>query len=119
MTFTPAVKNGMLELIDETGGAVAIERISMHTADPGTTGASEVTGGSYARAAVTWNPAASGVKANSGSMVFQIPAGVTITHVGGWTTGGTFRGGGLLTLPQPYATAGTYTIAAGQLGVTI
>lgn len=119
MAFTAAVKNAMLELLDETGGAVAVERISLHTADPGTTGASEVAGGSYARQAVAWNPAASGVKANSGSMVFQIPASTTITHVGGWTAGGTFRGGGLLTAAQAFATAGTYTIAAGQLGVTI
>lgn len=119
MSFTDAVKNAMLDLVDETGGTVAIERISLHTADPGTTGASEVTGGSYARQAVTWGAASAGVKSNSASMVFQIPAGTTITHVGGWTAAGTFRGGGPLTASQPFSSPGAYTIGSGQLGVTI
>ena len=78
-----------------------------------------MSGGSYARQAVTWGAASAGVKSNSGSLVFQIPAGTTITHVAGWTAAGTFRGGGPLGASQPFASAGAYTIGSGQLGVTI
>lgn len=118
MGFTDAVKNAMLDLIDESGGSVPVSTISLHTADPGTTGTSEVVGGSYARQSVTWGSAASGSKSNSADLVFQIPAGTTVTHVGGWD-GTTFRGGGALAASQPFATAGTYTIAAGDLDATI
>jgi len=121
MTFTDAVKDAMLELLDETGGTVDITHISLHTGDPGTTGADEVTGGSYARAAVTWDAASGGTKSNSGQLVFQVPSGTTITHVGGWNAGssGTFRGGGALAAPQAFATSGSYTIDAGDLDITI
>lgn len=118
MAFTDAVKNAMLDLVDETGGTVAITTVSLHTADPGTTGTSELVGGSYARQSVTWGAAASGVKSNTGALVFQVPAGTTVTHVGGWD-GVTFRGGGALGASQAFGTAGSYTINAGDLDASI
>jgi hypothetical protein len=84
---------------------------SMHTADPGDTGASEVAVGShpwYARVAVTratgsWSaPAdASGSEqiANVGAITFPSPTtSVTVTHFGWWdaATGGNFLYGGVL-----------------------
>jgi len=121
MSFTDEVKNAMLELIDESGGTVDATHVSLHTADPGTTGTDEVTGGSYARVAVTWGAASGGTKSNTGTLAFNVPAGTTITHVGLWddSTNGTFRGGGALGASQQFATSGTYTIAAGDLDVTI
>lgn len=121
MSYTDEVIDAMLDLTDETDGAVAITHISLHTADPGTTGASEVSGGSYARQAVTWGAASGGTKASTAALAFNVPAGATITHVGGWTasTAGTFRGGGELGASQAFASAGTYTIAAGDLTQTI
>lgn len=119
--FTDDVKNAMLDLIDETDGTVKATHISLHTADPGTDGSNEVTGGSYARVAVTWGAAASGVKSNTNSLAFNVPAGTTVTHVGAWSasTSGTFRGGGALGASQAFATAGTYTFAAGELDASI
>lgn len=66
---------------------------SLHTADPGTTGASEVTGGSpaYARKALAWSAGTvDGVVTIS--VTFDVPAGTTVTHAGMTTaaTGGTF-----------------------------
>jgi hypothetical protein len=119
MTFADDVKNAMLELIDETDGTVKVESISLHTGDPGATGADEVEGGSYSRQSVTWGAASGGVKSNSGDLTFQIPGGTTITHVGGWTSGGTWRGGGALSASQAFASSGTYKIAAGDLDVTV
>ena len=127
MGFTDAVKNAMLDLIDETGGSQSITHVSLHTADPGTTGANEVTGGSYARVAVTWGDAASGIKANTGDLEFNVPSGTTVTHVGGWSasSGGTFRGGGEVVdgngdaVEQEFTLPGTCTIGAGDLKVTV
>lgn len=110
MGFTDDVVHAMLDLLDETG-AKAATHLSMHTADPGTTGASEVIGGSYARQAITWNPAASRQKTIVETPVFQIPAATTITHFGLWNadTGGTFRYGNTLPVDQVFSSPGTYT----------
>lgn len=88
--------------------------ISLHTADPGTTGASEATGGSpaYAREQTTWSADATddGVRAGT-EVTIDLPAG-TYTHFGVWTaeTGGTFIGGGSI--------ASTTLGAQGQIKVT-
>jgi len=73
--------------------------ISLHTGDPGTTGASEATGGSpaYARKQTTWTGGASDGTVSGSQVTFDVPAG-TYTHIGIWTaaTGGTFIGGSAL-----------------------
>lgn len=75
--------------------------ISLHTADPGTTGASEATGGSpaYARKATAWAADTTDDGVRTGSEVtIDLPAG-TYTHFGLWSaaTAGTFVGGGTIT----------------------
>lgn len=66
--------------------------LSLHTADPGTTGTSEVTGGSpaYARKAITWGSPTSGVI--TGTVTFDVPAATTVAWVGVFSavSGGTF-----------------------------
>lgn len=44
----------------------------------------EVTGGSYARQAITWAAASGGSRANSAQLSIPIPAGVTVQSVGVW-----------------------------------
>lgn len=111
-----AGKNLMLDGL--TAGATYA---SLHTADPGTNGTSEVTGGAYTREAITWAAAANGTAASSAQLVFDVPAGTTITHLGYWSasTSGTFYGSRALDTPQTYATAGTYTIASGNLAESV
>ena len=92
MPLVDAGRNAML-----SGGlGNAITHISLHSGDPSTTGANELTGGSpaYARKAVTWNAAASGLRTNSGALVFDVPISTTVYHVGFWSaiTTGTFYG---------------------------
>jgi hypothetical protein len=72
--------------------------ISAHTGDPGTTGASEVAGGSYAREQTTWG-AESGGDSTGSQVAITIPASTTVSHFGIWTTEttGTFYGGAALT----------------------
>lgn len=73
--------------------------ISLHTGNPGTTGASEATGGSpaYARKQTTWTAGASDGVYSGSEVTFDVPAG-SFTHFGVWTasTGGTFVGGDAL-----------------------
>ena len=90
---------------------------SLHTADPSTNGANEVTGGTYSRESIAWGSPSNGTSTNSSAIVFDVPAATTITHVGYWSavSGGTFYGSRALDTQQTYATAGTYTIAIGNL----
>ncbi len=109
------------------GLASSATHISMHTADPGTTGASEVTGGSpsYARKAATWGAASSGSRALSTPVVFDIPSGVTVTHFGLWSaaSGGNFLGGDNLRdasnnpASEAFGGQGTYTLTTASLTI--
>lgn len=68
---------------------------SLHSGDPSTTGANEITGGSpaYARKSVTYAASASGQKASSNAQLFDVPAS-TVSYIGLWSasTAGTFYG---------------------------
>lgn len=110
-----AGKNLML-----TGFTGSATYVSLHTADPSTNGASEVSGGSYARKSSSWGSPSNGTVTNSGAIVFDVPA-ATITHLGYWSaaTSGTFYGSRALDTSQTYATAGTYTIAIGNLSESV
>lgn len=80
-------------LNDMVGGLkAAADRISAHTADPGTGGTSEVAGGSYARQVTTWGTSSAGDSIGS-QVSIPIPAGTTVTHWGLWSSGGVFKGG--------------------------
>lgn len=86
--------------------------LSLHTADPGNTGASEVSGGSpaYARMAVTWSAPTNGVI--TASVTFDVPAGTTVAYVGIWSaaSAGTFLDKGTVT-SQNFASQGQYTVS--------
>lgn len=88
-------------------------RIAFHTADPGSTGANEISG--TGRPATTWAAATAGSgifaggRQRVGSQVTApIPAGTTVTH---WSivtaaTGGTFYYSAALTAPETFGSAG-------------
>jgi hypothetical protein len=102
-----------LNAIGDAGRAL-ITHVSLHTADPGSGGANEVSGGSpaYARKGITWNAASGGNIDSSNTPVFDVPAGTTITHAGFWSaaSGGTFYGSSPLTVPETFGGQGTYTM---------
>jgi len=67
---------------------------SLHTAYSAS-GANELTGGSYARVAITWGSASSNAISLSGTpYTLNVPASTTVAFVGFWTasSGGTFQG---------------------------
>ena len=87
--------------------------MSLHTADPGATGASEVTGGApaYARVAITWTAGATdGVSTGTLAGPFNVPAGTTITHVGLWDSAGNYLDKAVL--QATFSSQGTLTIAS-------
>lgn len=91
---------------------------SLHSADPGTTGSSEISGGSpaYARQALTWTAGTVDGQATA-SAVFDVPAGQAVTHAGLWTaaSGGTF----LDNVAVAYATQASQGTLTVNLTVTI
>lgn len=84
---------------------------SLHTADPGTTGTSELTGGSpaYARKALTWSSGSTGTVTSTGT--FDVPTGTTPSWTGLFSaiTAGTFRDKADI-VDQAFASQGTLTV---------
>jgi hypothetical protein len=117
------------ELLDHAFGGGDYARpasvyVSLHSADPGDTGASELSGGGYARAAVTNNstnfPAASGgEKANANPIEFPEATAdwPQATHFGVWdaSTGGNFLVGGPLDEAKTVQEGDTASFAADAL----
>ena len=88
-------------------------------------GATEITGGSpaYARISLAsvggWSGAGA-VRSLGGNMVFNIPAGATVTNWRGFTasTAGTDYEGATLT-STPFSNQGTYTLLAASTNITV
>ena len=75
--------------------------LSLHSATPGQTGTSEISGGSYARQGITFGSASGGSEASTNSQTFpNLPAeSGGIGYFGIWSavTAGTYIGGGTTT----------------------
>lgn len=96
MPFTSSANDQMLDSLN--GGTVSsiIAYASLHNAYSAT-GTNELTGGGYAREAVTWNAAATSSKTTASvAGAFTVPAGGTVSFVGLWSavSSGTFAGMG-------------------------
>lgn len=108
MGATIAIRNAQLDLINGTS-------MSLHTADPGNTGANEVSGGSpaYARKTIAWNAASGANKTRTATTItFDVPSGATISHFGIWS-GSTFQAWFALPASIAYSSQGTYVVPAG------
>jgi len=96
--------------------------VGANTATPTTATPSEVTGGTYARVAITWTTATASSPSisNTASISINIPASTTVTDVSEWSaaTAGTFEFGQALTSSVAFASAGTLSIAVGALQET-
>jgi hypothetical protein len=99
--------------------------VSLHTADPGTTGANEVSGGAYARQGpVVFTNAGSEPTVASNSAIVTYPVATaswgTIGYFGLWTaaTAGTFQGSGAVSTPKPIGAGDTARFVANALTIT-
>jgi len=99
--------------------------VSLHTADPGDAGASEISGSAYARQGpVTFANAGNNptVASNSAIVTFPVATGAwgTVSYFGVWdaATAGNFRGSGAVTTPKAVNSGDTARFAAGALTIT-
>lgn len=84
MATTTAFKNLLLNASD-------IDTLSLHSDDPGATGAAnEVSGGGYARQSIAFDAAVDGERAMSTDVDFTTPASQSVTYLGFWA-GSVFR----------------------------
>lgn len=113
-----AILDKVLRNVDFT---VTTVYVSLHTADPGETGASEVSGGSYARQTGTFTAATNGTSETTANLSFTNMPAVTVTHVGLWdaSVGGNFLAGGALTSSRVVSNGQTIQIDSGDLTVSI
>lgn len=96
--------------------------VSLHTASPGTTGANEVTGGSYARVLITqWSSASSASLTNETSVLFASMPATTVTHVGVWdaSTSGNFGMGGPLDSSVVVGSGQSVALTVGEVTVAM
>ena len=98
--------------------------VALYTDDPGegNTG-TEVSGGSYARTAVTFGAPSNGVSTNSASVTFPTATGTwgTVTHVGilDASTSGNLLYYTALDASKSIASGDVFTISTGNLSVTL
>lgn len=98
--------------------------VALFTAAPNDAGGgTEVTGGSYARTAVTFAAASGGATSNSGTVTFPTATANwgTVTHIGIFdaSTGGNLLWHGALTASKAIDTSDTFSIPAGDLDLSL
>jgi len=104
MANTTYMKNAVLDAFFGVGTVM----MSLHTADPGTTGANEVTGGAYSRQQVSYGSAANGSIKNISTATFAGLPAATITHAGFWKNGQFCQGAALTASRTVLAGDGLY-----------
>jgi len=106
-----AQSNASKAVAQDAIGAVATW-FSLHTGDPGTTGANEGTGTGYARDDTVWAAANPSSGTKTGSQASIGAAAQSYSHWGLWTaaSGGTFHMGGALPAPESYGAPGLYLL---------
>jgi hypothetical protein len=97
--------------------------LSLYSADPGTTGANEISGGSYARQAIVFGAAAGGSTSSTDAQTFSdMPAEAGNLWGGIWTaaTGGTFLWGDPTAMVTgPVAAGASITFASGAITASL
>ena len=110
MPFTNNAKDGMLGPVRGR-----ITDLSIHTGDPSTTGANEVSGGGYARVAVTTSdftsPSAGAFTLNN-DKDFVAGAATNALFFGAWDDT-TFLGGGAITGDTAFNAEGDFILKSG------
>lgn len=132
MSFSNYLENEILDHIFTDVGfsaGVATIFLSLHSADPGETGASEISasGGGPLRITATrntdWNSASTGLTDNANALTWSGMPSATVTHVGMWDDSAgaseNFLMGGSLSATAVLNSGDTFEIAAGDLDITL
>lgn len=107
-----AMTSGYLNLIADYG-ATKITHIGLVDGS-----GVELSGGDYARKAVTWTSASNGTIRPNADLLFSVPAGATVAGWRGFTAlaAGTNYGGANLTA-ESFTNAGEYKLLAAGTGI--
>ena len=110
--YDTTARNAMIDAL-----AALCTRIALHTGDPGGANLAnnEVTGGGYARQAITWSAATGGAADSSNAPSFSIPAATTVSWISGWNTAGTARYWKKDVTDEVFGSAGTYTLTDADM----
>ena len=123
MPFTTATANAILNKIlrNTNFNHPAAVYVSLHTGNPGENGANEVTGGSYARKAVTFGAVSNKATSNTAAIEFPGMPAATLTHVGLWdaSSGGAFWWGGALATSKAVGAGDKFIIPVGELNAPL
>lgn len=96
--------------------------VKLHTADPGSAGATAAAAGSTTRVQATMASATGGSKSMSSMASTWTNGGTseTLTHISLWTasSAGTFNGSAALTSSQAWASANTFTLTSLSIAIT-
>ena len=115
--------------LSSAGEAVVLDALltsrflSMHSADPGNTGTSEISGNAYARQSVTFTKTGNNPTVAANNAVVQFPTATgnwgMISYFGIWSavTAGTFLGGWPVTTPKSVDVEDTARWDVGQLKI--
>lgn len=127
--FSDVWENELLDhtLRNEAAPAVPNVYVSLHSSDPGETGANELvgTGNGYLRASGAFSSASAGASANTNLLAWtNLPSG-NISHCGLWNASGngagngTFLGGGAFSQTRNVFGGDGFNVAIGDLDVTL
>lgn len=106
-------------LTGTAGGISVLNEAGLGNSTPGTTGAGEISGGSYASIAITWSSVASATATNSASMSWNVPAS---TSGIGWVllkNSTTYMTDLVIGTPVSFSSAGTLMAASGALSLSV
>lgn len=116
MALNTTAKNAMLDEL-----RTLILYASLHSADPGGTGANEIAGGTpaYVRKSLTFSAASGGAIDSSNQPVFDVEGGDTVAYVGfnSAESAGTWYGDASVT-SETFGGQGTYTLTDVDISLT-
>jgi len=112
MSLYDAAKN-------EAANAITIDTISLHSADPGTGAANELStaGSVYSRQPIAFGNAAAGVRNQSADVLINVPAGSKVSHYVLWS-GNTPKKKGAFAVAEDYEAAGQHRVKQGTISIT-
>jgi len=123
MAFSTYIGNKILDAIlnATTLNGITTPYISLHTGDPGLTGANEVAGGSYIRKSGSFVAAASKAADNDAAIEFNGMPAAAITHIGIWDaeSAGNFLVGGPNTGTQSVALNNVFRLSVGVIDAAL
>jgi hypothetical protein len=112
MTLFAVAKN-------QAADGITVDKITLHSGDPGTGAANELStaGGIYSAKAIAFGAAADGVRTQTADVLFDVPAGASVSHYCLWQ-GTTAKKKGAFAATEVYAAQGQHRVKDGTITIT-